>query len=116
MDSAALPGKGERMTARFLSGGTQNEIYEPRRGDEMRHPDSTAQSTAGPGQGHPREWRIIEALDGTDVPHTKATGCATTRRAWRPFYLMGFVDGWSPMAPTEVAGAVRRRPPAPRQD
>ena len=34
MDSAALPGKGEPVRARFLSGGTQNEIYEIRRGEE----------------------------------------------------------------------------------
>ena len=33
MDGAALPGKGEPLTARFLSGGTQNVIYELVRGD-----------------------------------------------------------------------------------
>jgi aminoglycoside phosphotransferase (APT) family kinase protein len=45
-----------------------------------------------------REWRIIEALDGTDVPHTKAIAlCTDPSVLGRPFYLMGFVDGWSPM-------------------
>ena len=45
-----------------------------------------------------REWRIIEALDGTDVPHTAAVGvCPDASVLGRPFYLMGFVDGWSPM-------------------
>ena len=45
-----------------------------------------------------REWRIIEALDGTDVPHTPAVAvCPDASVLGRPFYLMGFVDGWSPM-------------------
>ena len=60
-----------------------------------------------------REWRIIEALDGTEVPHTAAVGvCPDASVLGRPFYLMGFVDGWSPMDLDEqaVAGAVRHRP------
>jgi aminoglycoside phosphotransferase (APT) family kinase protein len=45
-----------------------------------------------------REWRIIEALDGTDVPHTPAVAsCPDASVLGRPFYIMGFVDGWSPM-------------------
>ena len=45
-----------------------------------------------------REWRIIEALDGTEVPHTPAIGyCDDSSVLGRPFYVMGFVDGWSPM-------------------
>lgn len=45
-----------------------------------------------------REWRIIEALDGTDVPHTKAVAsCSDPSVLGRTFYLMGLVDGWSPM-------------------
>lgn len=45
-----------------------------------------------------REWRIIAALDGTDVPHTEAVAmCDDTSVLGRPFYLMGFVEGWSPM-------------------
>ena len=45
-----------------------------------------------------REWRIIEALDGSDVPHTAAIACCTDRSVLgRTFYMMGFVDGWSPM-------------------
>ena len=45
-----------------------------------------------------REWRIIEGLDGTDVPHTKAiASCEDPAVLGRSFYIMGFVDGWSPM-------------------
>jgi len=32
MDGAGLPGKGEPVESRYISGGSQNEIYEIRRG------------------------------------------------------------------------------------
>ncbi len=109
MDGAALPGKGEPLEASFLSGGSQNVIYALRRGDErcvLRMPPPGAPPDRD--KGILREWRIIEALDGTDVPHTKAVGvCPDASVLGRPFYLMGFVDGWSPM------GLVQRQWPAP---
>jgi aminoglycoside phosphotransferase (APT) family kinase protein len=99
MDEAALPGKGEPLSTRFLSGGTQNVIYELTRGDErcvIRMPPPSAPPDRD--KGILREWRIIEALDGTEVPHTAAVGvCEDPTVLGRPFYLMGFVDGWSPM-------------------
>ncbi len=99
LDETGLPGTGEPITTRYLSGGSQNEIYEIRRGDlhcALRIPPPTA--PAQRDDGIAREWRIIEALDGTDVPHTKAVGvCTDGSVLGRPFYLMGFVDGWSPM-------------------
>jgi aminoglycoside phosphotransferase (APT) family kinase protein len=102
MDEAALPGKGEPVQTRFLSGGTQNEIYEIRRGEEtcvIRIPPPEAPPDRD--KGILREWRIIEALDGTDVPHTAAVAvCSDAAVLGRPFYLMGFVDGWSPMGRT----------------
>ncbi|GAT07046.1 aminoglycoside phosphotransferase [Mycolicibacterium novocastrense] len=99
MDAAELPGKGEPLQTRFLSGGTQNVIYELRRGEHscvLRMPPPGA--PADRDKGILREWRIIEALDGTDVPHTEAVAvCEDAAVLGRPFYLMGFVDGWSPM-------------------
>jgi aminoglycoside phosphotransferase (APT) family kinase protein len=99
MDGQGLPGKGEPVEHRFVSGGTQNEIYEIRRGGlhcAMRIPPPSA--PAGRDEGIYREWRIIEALDGTDVPHTGAVAmCADASILGRAFYLMGFVEGWSPM-------------------
>nr|WP_090277149.1 phosphotransferase family protein [Mycolicibacterium komanii]CRL71155.1 putative aminoglycoside phosphotransferase [Mycolicibacterium komanii] len=99
MDAAALPGKGEPLQPRFLSGGTQNVIYELRRGEHscvLRMPPPGAPPDRD--KGILREWRIIEALDGTEVPHTEAVAvCEDAAVLGRPFYLMGFVDGWSPM-------------------
>ena len=99
MDDNGLPGKGEPVEHTFLSGGSQNEIYEIRRGDErcvIRIPPPTA--PANRDDGILREWRIIEALDGTDVPHTPAVAmCDDASVLGRTFYLMGLVDGWSPM-------------------
>ena len=83
-----------------MSGGSQNEIYEIRRGElhaALRIPPPSAPQSRD--DGIVREWRITEALDGTDVPHTPAIGmcCDDMAVLGRSFYLMGFVDGWSPM-------------------
>jgi aminoglycoside phosphotransferase (APT) family kinase protein len=99
MDEHGLPGKGEPIEHEFLSGGSQNEIYEIRRGAErcvIRIPPPTAPGNRD--EGIRREWRIIEALDGTEVPHTPAVAmCDDESVLGRAFYLMGLVDGWSPM-------------------
>ncbi|MCU1452017.1 MAG: aminoglycoside phosphotransferase [Acidimicrobiales bacterium] len=99
MDDRGLPGAGEPLEATFISGGTQNEIFEVRRGDlhgALRMPPAGA--PASRDAGIMREWRIIEALDGTDVPHTAAiASCEDGSVLGRSFYIMGYVDGWSPM-------------------
>ncbi|HYA67975.1 MAG TPA: phosphotransferase family protein [Acidimicrobiales bacterium] len=99
MDASGLPGAGEPVESDFISGGSQNEIYEIRRASlrgALRIPPPTAPHSRD--EGILREWRIIEALDGTDVPHTKAIAvCADTSVLGRAFYVMAFVDGWSPM-------------------
>ena len=99
MDRVGLPGAGAPLEHNYISGGSQNEIYEIRRGDlhgALRIPPLSA--PASRDDGILREWRIIEALDGTDVPHTAAIAmCDDTSVLGRSFYLMGFVDGWSPM-------------------
>jgi aminoglycoside phosphotransferase (APT) family kinase protein len=107
MDAAGL-GVGAPIEHRYVSGGSQNEIYEIRRGDlhcALRIPPASA--PAERDAGIVREWRIIEALDGSDVPHTPAVAvCTDPAVLGRTFYLMGFVDGWSPMS-------TRRQWPAP---
>jgi aminoglycoside phosphotransferase (APT) family kinase protein len=107
MDTQGL-GAGAPLESQFLSGGSQNEIFKVTRGDVaavLRIPPATA----GPDRdaGIVREYRIIEGLDGTDVPHTAAIAlCEDTPVLGRTFYLMGFVDGWSPMG-------LERRPDGP---
>lgn len=100
LDGTSLPGKGEPVESSFVGGGSQNEIYEVRRGSlhaALRIAPPTAPENRD--EGILREWRIIEALDGTDVPHTPALAvCADKEVLGRTFYLMGFVDGWSPMS------------------
>ncbi len=113
MDGEGLPGKGEPIEHGFVAGGSQNEIYEIRRGElhaALRIPPPSAPATRDDGIW--REWRIIEALDGTAVPHTPAIGaCRDANVLGRAFYLMGFVDGWSPMGLVTADGT---RPwPAP---
>jgi aminoglycoside phosphotransferase (APT) family kinase protein len=107
LDSEGL-GAGP-LEAGFISGGSQNEIYELRR--EGLHGALRMPPTTAPAQrddGILREWRIIQALDGTDVPHTPAIAyCGDGSVLGRPFYIMGFVDGWSPM------GTEGHRWPAP---
>ncbi|MFL6206649.1 MAG: phosphotransferase family protein [Acidimicrobiales bacterium] len=99
LDDEGLPGKGEPLEATFVTGGTQNEIYEVRRGElhgALRIPPPEA--PAPRDDGILREWRIIDALSGTDVPHTPAlAACTDASVLGRTFYLMGFVDGWSPI-------------------
>ena len=113
LDAQGLPGTGEPLEVRYISGGSQNEIYELRRGDlhaAMRIPPPTAPDDRD--EGIWREWRITEALEGTDVPHTPAiAACRDPEVLGRAFYLMGFVDGWSPMGQEQPDGS---RPwPAP---
>jgi len=103
LDTQDVPGAGELIEHRYVSGGSQNAIYEVRRGDlhaALRIPPPPA--PASRDEGILREWRIIEALTGTDVPHTPAIACCTDPAVLgRTFYLMGFVDGWSPMGLTD---------------
>jgi aminoglycoside phosphotransferase (APT) family kinase protein len=99
LDTQDVPGRGEPLEQRYVSGGSQNEIFEIRRGElhaALRKPPTDA--PAPRDDGILREWRIIAALEGTDVPHTAAIAvCADPSVLGRPFYLMGFVDGWSSM-------------------
>ncbi|MEZ5143472.1 MAG: phosphotransferase family protein [Acidimicrobiales bacterium] len=99
LDAQDLPGRGEPIEHRFVSGGSQNEIFEIRRGElhgALRIPPPSAPESRD--EGIWREWRITEALEGTDVPHTPALAACRDRDVLgRAFYLMGFVDGWSPM-------------------
>ncbi|MFF4767335.1 phosphotransferase family protein [Streptomyces sp. NPDC001255] len=98
MDREGLPGTGETAEVRPLSGGSQNELYEIRRG-------GTALALRRPGRDSPaqakvlaREARLLRALADTDVPHARLRGGTDDPDVLgRPFYVMDLVDGWSPM-------------------
>jgi len=100
LDRQDLPGAPAPVRVRLVTGGAQNEIYEVRRGEELhaalRIPPPSA--PAARDEGIVREWRIVAALGGTDVPQPKALAlCQDSTVLGRTFYLMEFVDGWSPM-------------------
>jgi aminoglycoside phosphotransferase (APT) family kinase protein len=100
MDARKLPGAGQPVTARFITGGASNELFEIRRGDlrlALRRPPRNVPK--GRNETMLREYRVLEALGDTDVPHPHAVAaCDDPAVLGACFYLMAFVDGWSPMA------------------
>ena len=103
MDGEGFPGEGEPISSRFISGGASNEIFEIKRGDNrwaLRRPPRVVPK--GRNETMLREYRIIEALTDTPVPHCKAWGsCEDTSILGSTFYLMEFIDGWSPISEPE---------------
>ncbi|GJM37294.1 MAG: acyl-CoA dehydrogenase [Acidimicrobiales bacterium] len=103
MDEQGLPGVGETISSRFISGGASNEIFEVSRGDHrwaLRRPPREVPK--GRNETMLREYRIIDALTDTEVPHCRAWGaCEDTSILGSTFYLMEFIDGWSPISEPE---------------
>jgi aminoglycoside phosphotransferase (APT) family kinase protein len=99
MDTQDLPGRGEPVTSSFISGGASNEIFEITRGDfhaVLRRPPRIVPK--GRNQTMLREYRVLHALNGTDVPHPEAYAATDDESVMgSSFYLMSLVDGWSPM-------------------
>jgi aminoglycoside phosphotransferase (APT) family kinase protein len=118
MDANDLPGAGAAAEVRYISGGSQNEIFEIRRGDArmaLRKPP--LQAVRARDDGIRREWRILSALSGTDVPHAQAIMlCDDADVLGRPFYVMSFVAGWSPMGQEDGLAEPFRSDVAARAD
>ena len=97
MDERKLPGAGSPIEMSFVSGGASNEIFEIRRGDArmaLRRPPR--QVPKGRNETMLREYRVLEALRDSGVPHTRAiAACDDPSLMGACFYLMDFVDGWS---------------------
>jgi aminoglycoside phosphotransferase (APT) family kinase protein len=91
---------GEPVEASRISGGASNEIYEVRRGGRRMVLRSPPVASSGwQKDATMREYRVLRALNGTDVPHPEAiAACADPDVVGSPFYLMDHVDGWSPMS------------------
>jgi aminoglycoside phosphotransferase (APT) family kinase protein len=101
LDGQGLPGPGERATARSIAGGSQNAMFVVERAGlscVLRMPPVDA-----PGErdaGVLREWRILSALAGSDVPHARGLAlCEDATVLGRPFYVTDFVDGFNPYSP-----------------
>jgi aminoglycoside phosphotransferase (APT) family kinase protein len=91
---------GEPVEASYISGGTSNDIFSIIRGDRkmvLRKPPEKV--PPGRNETMLREYRVLKALNGTDVPHPEAIAvCDDTSVLGSCFYLMAHVDGWSPMS------------------
>jgi len=113
MDAQGLPGAGEPLSARYISGGASNEIFELRRGDvhmALRKPP--AKIPKGRNEIMLREYRVIHALNGTEVPHPEGIAvCDDTSVLGSCFYIMGHIDGFTPMGelPEPFRGSPRLR-------
>jgi aminoglycoside phosphotransferase (APT) family kinase protein len=99
MDERRLPGSGEPLEVRLISGGSSNELLELKRGPHriaLRQPPRPVPK--GRNEIMLREYRVLHALNGTDVPHSEAIAvCDDPSVIGACFYLMEIVDGWSPM-------------------
>lgn len=99
MDEQGLPGTGCPLEARFITGGASNELFEITRDGSRfalrRPPDPVP---AGRNETMLREARLLGALADSDVPHARlVAGCDDLNVLGGCFYLMEFVDGWSPI-------------------
>jgi aminoglycoside phosphotransferase (APT) family kinase protein len=97
MDEHGLPGAGERPTVVRIEAGSQNLLFEVRRGGThmalRRPPDPIP---ARREEAFVREHRLLAALSGSDVPHARLLGgCDDPEVLGAPFVLMEFVDGWT---------------------
>jgi aminoglycoside phosphotransferase (APT) family kinase protein len=99
LDEQGLPGGDGNLTVTQISGGSQNQLYDLRSGD-TRLVLRAAPSHAPAERGHVmlREYQLVRALAGTDVPHARARAASSDPAlVGQPFYVMDHVDGWSPM-------------------
>jgi aminoglycoside phosphotransferase (APT) family kinase protein len=101
MDAQELPGQGESIRTHLISGGSSNAIIDIQRGSFhcvlRRPPDPIPE---GRNRAMLREYRVLKALNGTDVPHPDAYAACEDESVLdgAAFYLMSVVDGWSPMS------------------
>ncbi len=92
---------GEPVESRKMGSGWSNEMFRIRRGEEqlvLRRP--AGQPLDGADRGMTREYRVLKALDGTEVPHPRALAiCTDPEVLGCTFYLMEWVDGFTPTEP-----------------
>jgi aminoglycoside phosphotransferase (APT) family kinase protein len=107
MDDHGVPGAGEPLEIRAVSGGASNELFALRRGGHrmaLRRPPRNVPE--GRNQTMLREYRVMAALSNSDVPHTRAIAlCEDREVVGACFTIMDWVDGWTPMGPLPAAFA-----------
>ncbi|MDX6285048.1 MAG: hypothetical protein QOG53_533 [Frankiales bacterium] len=99
LDANAVGERGAPITTTPIAGGASNEIFDVRRGED-RMVLRMAPATSSPDRHRSmlREYQVLRALDGTDVPHAAAiASCADPAVLGGTFVLMAYVDAWSPM-------------------
>jgi aminoglycoside phosphotransferase (APT) family kinase protein len=95
----------DSLQATIIGHGRSNLTYRLTAGDQQwvlrRPPLGHVLPTA---HDMKREFRVISAMEGTDVPAPHAIAlCEDTEVNGAPFYIMSFVDGFIPVDPTETA-------------
>jgi aminoglycoside phosphotransferase (APT) family kinase protein len=95
---------GQPITVEPLAGGSSNAMFVIERGSAawvLRRPAQVAAERADAGML--REYQILQALAGSDVPHPAVIGVCEDRSVLGcTFYLMQRVDG-APAVPVPVA-------------
>jgi aminoglycoside phosphotransferase (APT) family kinase protein len=94
-----LPGSGPVTSVEQLTGGSQNNIFLlTRAGGRMvlRRPPRHLRKNSNDTML--REARVLGAIAGSDVPHPELyAACADTDVIGVCFYVMGAIDGFTPM-------------------
>jgi aminoglycoside phosphotransferase (APT) family kinase protein len=89
------------VVVRYMAGGQSNKVFEVRQGERrwvLRRPSERALERAD--EGMRREYRLLRALDGTDVPHpAPAALCEDPSVIGAVFYVMEYLDGFVPVDP-----------------
>jgi len=97
MDTQHLGETGKPVESRLIVGGNQNAIFEVSRGDQrwiLRRPPRIV--PPGRNESMEREFRVLQALAGSDVPHPEVHALCTDQSVLGgTFYLMQAIDGWS---------------------
>jgi aminoglycoside phosphotransferase (APT) family kinase protein len=99
LDANGVGESGAPVTVTPIAGGASNEIFDVHRGDaRMVLRMAPALSPADRHRSMLREYQLLRALEGTDVPHAGAiAACEDPGVLGGTFVLMAYVDGWSPM-------------------
>jgi aminoglycoside phosphotransferase (APT) family kinase protein len=95
---ANIPALGSGpLAAKMIHGGTSNVIVSLNRGGDtmiLRRPPAVAPPNSE--RSVLREARVLEALNGTAVPHPHCFGrCEDATVIGAPFYVMELVPGWA---------------------